>query len=420
MSFSTPIFHTAAGGTSAGATTGAQNSTGSDGIRLLVNHFTGGTYPTISDTKGNTYTKVVDQLGGTGNVYNTAWWYCDAPVVGTGHTFSALGTGSFATIAAIGFSGGASSSSLDQHSGAGTGTNGNVVTPGSVTPGQDNELILTGVLFNQSSQTVGVDSGFTLTDQGAPTSGFNFGIAIAYKIQTTATAVNPTWTATSATDGMAAVTATFKAAGSGNVDADFSLTQTLAATDAATGAAVASTSFTTALAASDTSVSSAVAATALSKILAVTDTAVGASVGTLTVSVTPGMSPSGTGQSVVSMSFAETLDLSAVGAVTFFADFALAITSVLAASGIGGASATITLTKTPGISDTATGQAAAALALAETLALSALATLAASAGLTLSLVSYFTVSGIAGTPTGTQKFLTLKIDEGKYLKLVIG
>lgn len=205
----------AVGGGANGGTTSTMNTTGATLITLVVNSYTGGTYPTISDSKGNTYLKVSDQLGGTANLYRETQWRCEGPTVGSSHTVTISGTGSFSIVEAAAWSGTATSGDLDQQNAAGSGSNGNVLATGSVTPTQDNELIVAGVLFNQLGQTVSIDSGYTLLDQQGPVNSVSFGIGIAYKIQTSAAATNPTWTATGAADGMVVTIATFKVAAAG-------------------------------------------------------------------------------------------------------------------------------------------------------------------------------------------------------------
>ena len=111
------------------------------------------------------------------------------------------------------FSGAAAASALDQQNGAvGTGTS---LATGSVTPSEDNELVVSGVsIADGSSGTYAVDSGLTITDQILASAGNFEGGGLAYIIQTSAGAVNPTWSWTGSVNS-AAVIATFKAAAAG-------------------------------------------------------------------------------------------------------------------------------------------------------------------------------------------------------------
>lgn len=66
------------------------------------------------------------------------------------------------------------------------------IQPGSITPAQDNSLILTVQTGSDGTGSTAIDSGFTLDDTGA--TGGNDGIVAGAHInQGTATAVNPTW-----------------------------------------------------------------------------------------------------------------------------------------------------------------------------------------------------------------------------------
>jgi hypothetical protein len=87
------------------------------------------------------------------------------------------------------------------------------IQPGSITPAQDNELIISG--FTPEGAMGGpasINEGMTIADQIDATGGSNVGIAIAYKTQTTAAAINPTWTVFASALTCAAVIASFKKA----------------------------------------------------------------------------------------------------------------------------------------------------------------------------------------------------------------
>src|SRR5204863_2222713 len=80
--------------------------------------------------------------------------------------------------------------------------------PGSVTPSQDNEVLVTGYGGDTNATTATIDSGFTVSDTFAYVGGSNMGGSAAYLIETTAGAKNPTWSA--GVNGPAII-ATFKA-----------------------------------------------------------------------------------------------------------------------------------------------------------------------------------------------------------------
>lgn len=205
----TPIFHIEAGGTANGVTSGSADSTGSSDITINVAWYPGSGDPTVSDSKGNTWTPLTAQ--NSSSISKNRLYYCHNPTVGSGHTFSANGTGTYPSIQVVGFSGGAASP-FDVENGA--TANWVSVQPGSVTPSEDNELVVTGLChYDNSAGAVTVNGGFTAHNM--PYSSGNYmGGGIAYLIQTSATAANPTWDVTSATY-LATTIATFKAAAAG-------------------------------------------------------------------------------------------------------------------------------------------------------------------------------------------------------------
>lgn len=211
MAYSTPVFSFASrngGGNSNGFTSSAQDSTGCDFI-VFVAATTGGVTPTFSDSKGNTYTSLTAQSNGTSRIIIT---YCQAPTVGSGHTFTITGSAIFPAIGVAGFSGSVASP-FDQQNGN-TTTFGTTVATGSITPGSDNELIIFAGAWT-TTQTSSVNSGMT-TIQSLPSDG-NFGttsVRFDYKIQTTATAINVTMTVGS-NDTLTGAIASFKAASGG-------------------------------------------------------------------------------------------------------------------------------------------------------------------------------------------------------------
>lgn len=207
MSFSLLVH--AAAGAATDPTTSAIDTTGANLIIISVSQYAGSAIGSLSDNKSNTWTGLTAQAGNaTGGNQNQycRLFYCYAPTVGAGHTFKWTGTNVFGTICVAAFSGSASSP-FDQQNGA----FGNV--PGSVTPSVDSELVVSAVSFG-SPATELVDSSLTITDKINYVSGGAEGGALAYIIQTTAGAVNPTWSGGS---GSASVIATFKAAGGATI-----------------------------------------------------------------------------------------------------------------------------------------------------------------------------------------------------------
>lgn len=193
-----------------GGTTDAVDTTGANLIVLSVSSYTLGTSPTISDSKSNSWIALTPQetasTGGRIRLY-----YCTNPTVGSGHTFTAIGTTSFAAIEEIAYSG-AATSPYDQESGANTGALLSSLQPGSITPFENNCVLVTAVNFVFGS-SITIDSGFAASTIDF-SSGNNFAMGIADLVQTTAGAVNPAWSDGSQT--IATVMASFKAASGAN------------------------------------------------------------------------------------------------------------------------------------------------------------------------------------------------------------
>jgi hypothetical protein len=108
------------------------------------------------------------------------------------------------------FSGAHATAPFDVQNGATTAGAATLAT-GSVTPSQDNSLIVAGLGFNVSSAGPTINSSFTRSSWVNFGSGNNYGSAEAYLVQTTAGAVNPTWTKGN-TEAAAATIAVFKPA----------------------------------------------------------------------------------------------------------------------------------------------------------------------------------------------------------------
>jgi len=164
--------------------------------------------PTPTDSKSNiSWTKLTGQSGTFGS--ETAIFYCKNPTVGSGHTFT-IG-GSVPALCVAAFSGADTSSPFDQENGVPE-----TATPeqaGSITPSQNDELII--AALGGLGQGASIDSGFTLIESQPLTGGVNFASYLAYLIQGTAAAVNPSWTTSTGT--ATPVIASFKVAGAASV-----------------------------------------------------------------------------------------------------------------------------------------------------------------------------------------------------------
>jgi hypothetical protein len=204
--------------TAAGSANGNDVTTSSidtTGATLLLICYTstdtGSATPT--DSKSNTWNALTDEVVGGGE--RTVWFWSVPTTVGSGHTVSVTDNGKRPSLAFYAFSGTHASSPFDAEN-AGGNNFGSTVQPGSVTPGQDDSLIVQGISFNVDG-TLAINGGYTHAGDGTDYVSNNgttrMGLAAAYLIQTTATATNPTWTHTPGSSSVAAVGAVFKPAG---------------------------------------------------------------------------------------------------------------------------------------------------------------------------------------------------------------
>jgi hypothetical protein len=155
---------------------------------------------TISDSLNNDW-QPLTQYGDGGESATIQMFYAYAPTVGTGHTFTGSGENNFGTsISVAAFSGTVATSSVyesgsdvgQQVSFAGTG---NVASPGSATPANTGDLMISGLANYEAGlggNPCSVDSGFTITDQSDDTA-LNSLAALAYLVTTTGAEVTPEW-----------------------------------------------------------------------------------------------------------------------------------------------------------------------------------------------------------------------------------
>lgn len=193
--------------TNSGFTTASVDTTGANFIILGL--ATDGNSGAISDSKSNTWTPLTQVVG----QFNDRWlqlFYAENPTVGSGHTFSVTGSTNYPSITIAAFSGVATSLSFDVENGqGGYGTN---IQPGSITPSVDNELVVV-IGTSDDGTTPTVDSGFTIAENYAGSPGLAANQILAYIIETTATAKNPTITYGAGSQRLEAAIASFKASG---------------------------------------------------------------------------------------------------------------------------------------------------------------------------------------------------------------
>ena len=194
-----------AGVSSAACTTSATNMTGANLIVACLSYYNPDGASTLSDSQSNSYTQVYST---TQNTITGILYFAYAPTVTSTMTFTANGAAA-PGLAVMGFSG-AVSSPLDQSTNPAATATASTLAPGSLTPGQANELLAT-CLSDGLETTVTVASPFTLGPVVNTNYSNNVGIAMAYQIQAPGpTAENPLWTSGAGSADLVAGMATFK------------------------------------------------------------------------------------------------------------------------------------------------------------------------------------------------------------------
>lgn len=194
----------------AATTTGAIDTTGADLIVVGYGSAAGGY--TVADSKSNTWSALTTQTDGA--TISTRISYCQAPTVGSGHTFTVGAGGWFGTVFVACFSGSAASP-FDAETGADSGGSGSTTkAPGSITPAAAGELFIVTTGTNGGAPAYSIDLGFTITDSAGLVGGNSYGGAMAYLINSGSTAQNPTYTQAAA-NYIPVRMATFKAAAGG-------------------------------------------------------------------------------------------------------------------------------------------------------------------------------------------------------------
>lgn len=208
------------GSNSNGFTTPGQNTTGAT---LLVVAYAEalGSAGVISDSNGNTWHQL--SLDGLSQVQVDIWYAYDhggsALVVGAGHTVTSSGTATFPSIGFTSWSGTDTTAAVFDGQNGGTTTFANSVATGSVTPSAANALVFACNATNDPTGLVVSGGSLAMLDINPNSSFGTCGSGVAYVIQTTAGAVNGTFTETNSS-GQAAAIAVFKAAAGGGGGTD--------------------------------------------------------------------------------------------------------------------------------------------------------------------------------------------------------
>ena len=206
-----------AGGTQYGVTSSSLDTTGADLLICVASwYYAVNSTDTMSDSKGNTWTALT--LSGTTTSRCRIFYSTNSPTVGSGHTFtfspggSGAGYAIYPSINVLAVSGAHATSPFDQqNTNSGSGTS---LSTGSVTPTENSELLIAGIVRGQAN-SASIDGGFTISSQVNYNGGMNMGGALAYLIQSTAAAANPSFSRISNDSLSRTVIATFKAASPG-------------------------------------------------------------------------------------------------------------------------------------------------------------------------------------------------------------
>lgn len=185
------------------------NTTGATLLVMSIGQYIQGSNaaPTITDTFNNTWTLAIAQgVSGGGNQAELLYYVANAKV-GANHNFttSYVGGTGYPSQQVAAFSGVITASPLAQTTGfwAGSGASASTIQPGSLTPTTNGSLIISnaGNFVNTGTgANITVDSGLTVINHDRAVFAQNQGSALAYLVQTTASAINPTWTLSSTTN----------------------------------------------------------------------------------------------------------------------------------------------------------------------------------------------------------------------------
>lgn len=208
------VVKAAAGSTNSGAsvTTSGVDTTGASLLVAMVSALGGATDYSLTDSKSNTWTPLTAY--GTTNAHARIF-YCAGGTVGSGHTFTVTSTSgtAFPSVGVLAFSGTAASP-LDTSTGN-TALSAGSIAPGSISPSEDNEVVVVTLAAPGTTPSLGITGGFGGGDEVEFLSSNHIKLVDAFLIQTTAAAANPTWSWTSVGRNCASAIACFKAAAAG-------------------------------------------------------------------------------------------------------------------------------------------------------------------------------------------------------------
>ncbi len=187
-------------------TSGNIDTAGAVGIVVALSSYASNPSTGLVDSLSNTYVPLTAQAAGSGGSH-IQLFYCAAPTVGAGHNWSNVG-GAFESLVAVALAGVNVGTFYD-----GTESTADGTQAGSITPTEDNCILIQAFGYSSTATGYTIDGGFTIVDQLPLVGGQHFGVGLAYLMQTSAAAANPTWSG-SATFAASAIAA-FRGTGGG-------------------------------------------------------------------------------------------------------------------------------------------------------------------------------------------------------------
>lgn len=196
------------GGTTS-VVTSAFDSTGATLITVWIGSLDG--TPTVTDNQGNTYTLGTNSNSGT---FHGRFAHCVSPTTSATHTVTVASSQDPSIIVAWFDATGA----FDTQSTPNTGSSVTTLSPGSVTPSADGALVLASLMHYRDAGAItslSIGSSYTIIVNVDSVSATRVGVALAYLIQGTAGAINPSWSWTGAVDDSSAAALAFAGSGGG-------------------------------------------------------------------------------------------------------------------------------------------------------------------------------------------------------------
>lgn len=222
----TQIGHTSAGsGDTSTVTTGTLNVPTADLITVeIVEYQVQGTTVVLSDSQTNTYTQCGSTFEVSGGVKIRLFYTQGAGIASSSFTVTGTGNTVYPGFFVQAWTGSAASPCDTTAISGGTTASATTLQPNSsITPAQANSLIITAVVVG-AVRDFTINGGFTEQDELAFSSESYYGGSMAFLIQTTATAAQPTWDNNGAATEMATVIGTFKSAAVATSSSSMSLT----------------------------------------------------------------------------------------------------------------------------------------------------------------------------------------------------